>query len=69
MRAGVGAQGQRVKQAVSVGGILVVLFDDLFGKAAFLGDFDDQFLVVKGIAEFLRKQMADGAAAAARIRG
>ena len=48
-------------------GVLVVLFHDLFGQAAFLGHFEDQFLIVVGIAEPFRHAMGDGSTAAAKF--
>ena len=62
-----GAHGQLVQKAVGMGGVLLVLADELLGQTAPAGHLGDELVVVKGDAHTLGGRLGDGVSAAAEL--
>ena len=62
-----GAHGQLVQKAVGMGGVLLVLADELLRKSALAGHLGDELVVVKGDAHTLGGRLGNGVSAAAEL--
>ena len=61
------AHGELVQEAAGVGGVLLVLADELLRKSALLGYLGDELIVVKGNAHTLGGRLSDGVSAATEL--
>ena len=62
-----GAHGELVQKATGMGGVFLVLTDEILGESALLGHLGDELVVVEGNAQPLGNCLGNGVTAATKL--